>query len=97
MNYSAGVIPVTKADKTVDVADKTYEPANAADRLNWESCKLDRYALALLSSFSPLWFTSSPWLSTLLYTRHPLPFLLSVPLFLGVRVEKKDGGWARTG
>lgn len=38
LNYSAAVIPVTKADKNVDLVDSTYEPLNATDKLNWEAC-----------------------------------------------------------
>ncbi|KAI0541303.1 amidase signature domain-containing protein [Xylaria digitata] len=37
LNYSVVVIPVTKADKHIDVTDKSYEPANEIDRLNWEA------------------------------------------------------------
>ena len=39
-NYVAVVIPVTKADKQIDVIDTSYEPLNAKDRLNWKSCEL---------------------------------------------------------
>ena len=39
MNYSTSVIPVTKADKTVDIFDKSYTPLNDIDRMNWEACK----------------------------------------------------------
>ncbi|KAK4205074.1 Acetamidase [Triangularia verruculosa] len=37
MNYSAAVIPVTKADKSIDVPDITYEPLNDVDKKNWEA------------------------------------------------------------
>ncbi|KAJ6036184.1 general amidase [Penicillium herquei] len=37
MNYSAVVIPVTKADKEIDEADKTYKPLNELDAQNWEA------------------------------------------------------------
>lgn len=40
MNYSVVVIPVTKADKNIDVADESYQPLNATDKLNWEACRL---------------------------------------------------------
>jgi hypothetical protein len=40
LNYSAVVVPITKADKTIDVADKDYKPLNEEDRLVWEDCKL---------------------------------------------------------
>lgn len=39
LNYSAGVIPITKADKNVDVPDTAYQPKNSVDKLNWESCE----------------------------------------------------------
>ncbi|OAA35649.1 general amidase [Metarhizium rileyi] len=37
MNYSAVVIPVTKADKSIDVFDGTYCPKNEKDKRNWEA------------------------------------------------------------
>jgi hypothetical protein len=39
MDYSAAVIPVTKADKKVDNFNKNYEPLNDIDRKNWAACK----------------------------------------------------------
>ena len=39
MNYSAVVIPVTKAAKDLDPFDDSYEPLNEVDELNWKSCK----------------------------------------------------------
>jgi amidase len=39
LNYSAAVIPVTKADKSVDTVDATYKPINDLDRKNWDACK----------------------------------------------------------
>lgn len=39
LNYSAAVIPVTKADKGVDGVDETYTPVNEVDRANWEACE----------------------------------------------------------
>ena len=39
LNYSAVVIPVTKADKDVDVVDTSYHPLDPTDRKNWEACK----------------------------------------------------------
>lgn len=39
MNYSVVVIPVTKADKEVDVIDDAYQPSNELDRENWMACK----------------------------------------------------------
>ncbi|WEW57130.1 amidase [Emydomyces testavorans] len=37
MDYSAVVIPVTKADKTHDKTDKGYKPLNDLDARNWEA------------------------------------------------------------
>ncbi|RWA08465.1 hypothetical protein EKO27_g6644 [Xylaria grammica] len=37
LNYSVVVIPVTKANKDIDVIDKSYEPSNELDGLNWEA------------------------------------------------------------
>ncbi|KAI1327595.1 amidase signature domain-containing protein [Xylariaceae sp. FL0255] len=37
MNYSAVVIPVTKADKLIDTVDTTYQPCSDFDRQNWEA------------------------------------------------------------
>jgi amidase len=34
LNYSAVVIPVTKADKEVDVFDDAYQPSSEFDRKN---------------------------------------------------------------
>lgn len=39
MNYSSVVIPVTKADKEVDVIDDSYQPSSEFDRENWMACK----------------------------------------------------------
>lgn len=41
LNYSAIVIPVSKADKERDVVDASYpnQPLSAEDQLNWEACK----------------------------------------------------------
>ena len=38
MNYSAAVMPVTKADKAVDVVDPSYEPLSEVDKMNWDAC-----------------------------------------------------------
>jgi amidase len=42
MNYSAIAIPITKADKEIDVIDTSYQPLNDLDRKNWEGCKAHR-------------------------------------------------------
>jgi amidase len=39
LDYSVVVIPVTKADQTVDIADPNYEPLNDLDAKNWNACK----------------------------------------------------------
>lgn len=39
MDYSAAVIPVTTANKEIDVFDKDYEPLNETDQKNWEACE----------------------------------------------------------
>jgi len=41
MNYSVVVIPVTTADKTVDVPDPFFVPLGPEDARNWEACKAD--------------------------------------------------------
>ncbi|KAI4088881.1 MAG: hypothetical protein LQ344_005767 [Seirophora lacunosa] len=43
MDYSAAVIPVTRADKSVDVFDHAYQPLNEVDRKNWEAYDPDTY------------------------------------------------------
>ncbi|KAK0670330.1 Acetamidase [Cercophora samala] len=40
MNYSAAVVPVTKADKAIDIVpdgDDAYDPLNDVDKRNWEA------------------------------------------------------------
>ena len=39
LNYSAVVVPVTVANKAVDIIDGKYEPVSEVDRMNWEACK----------------------------------------------------------
>lgn len=55
MDYSAAVIPVTTADKSVDTFDHGYQPLNEVDRKNWEACKwilqLDYYWALLISTW----------------------------------------------
>ena len=36
LDYSAAVVPVTRADKSVDVFDETYKPLNDLDAKNWK-------------------------------------------------------------
>ncbi|KDB20646.1 hypothetical protein H109_07399 [Trichophyton interdigitale MR816] len=36
LDYSVSVVPVTKADKNVDIADPDYEPISELDKANWE-------------------------------------------------------------
>jgi hypothetical protein len=49
-NYSIVVIPVTKADKKIDVFDDSYQPLNPADKLDWEACGTFSMALHLKDS-----------------------------------------------
>ncbi len=39
MDYSAAVIPVTKANKKVDTFNTDYQPMNEVDQKNWEACE----------------------------------------------------------
>jgi amidase len=39
MDYSAIVIPVTKADKSIDIIDPCFSAENDLDALNWEACR----------------------------------------------------------
>jgi amidase len=39
LDYSAAVIPVTTADKDVDVIDPNHVPLNDLDGKNWAWCK----------------------------------------------------------
>ncbi|KAL8786464.1 MAG: hypothetical protein Q9213_002780 [Squamulea squamosa] len=43
LEYSVVVIPVTKADKSIDKYDHTYQPLNEADRKNWEAYDPEAY------------------------------------------------------
>ncbi|KAK8038034.1 hypothetical protein PG994_014801 [Apiospora phragmitis] len=43
LNYSAVVIPVTKADKDLDLVNKSYQPLNAADQKNWDAYDQENY------------------------------------------------------
>jgi hypothetical protein len=56
MDYSAAVIPVTRADQEIDLQDNSYEPLNEKDRKNWEACKAFSLSLSLYmpsSNFKP--------------------------------------------
>jgi hypothetical protein len=44
LDYSTVVIPVTKADKNLDVADNGFTPLSDFDAQNWEACK-SRYVV----------------------------------------------------
>ena len=39
LNYSAVVVPVTKANSDIDLVDHTYIPISGEDKENWEACK----------------------------------------------------------
>ncbi|CAO1598695.1 hypothetical protein XANCAGTX0491_002455 [Xanthoria calcicola] len=43
MDYSAAVIPITKADKSVDTFDHHYQSLNEVDRKNWEAYDPETY------------------------------------------------------
>lgn len=53
LDYSVVIIPVTKADQTIDKADPDYELLNDVDAKNWDGCKSERSLLsrAKLKSF----------------------------------------------
>lgn len=48
LDYSAAVLPVTLADKNVDVVDKGYKPLSPQDEKVWEACESN----FLLSGFA---------------------------------------------
>lgn len=39
LDYSAAVLPVTLADKTIDVQDLTYKPMNPQDDKIYQACE----------------------------------------------------------
>ncbi|KAL8924111.1 MAG: hypothetical protein Q9208_004248 [Pyrenodesmia sp. 3 TL-2023] len=43
LDYSAAVVPVTRAGKFVDKSDDGYKPLNETDRKNWESYDPETY------------------------------------------------------
>jgi hypothetical protein len=49
MDYSAAVIPGTKADKTLDTFNEHYKPHNEIDKLNWEACLCIPMRLSLVA------------------------------------------------
>ena len=40
LDCSVIVIPVTKADQSIDKADPDYQPLNDVDAKNWTACEL---------------------------------------------------------
>lgn len=40
LDYSAVVIPVTRADQEIDLPDPTYQALSEKDQKNWEACKM---------------------------------------------------------
>ncbi len=53
MDYSVAVIPITKADKSIDLFDNDYAPLNEVDKMNWQSCKsISRIPLRSYTCFS---------------------------------------------
>ncbi len=55
MDYSAAVIPVTKADKRIDLFNSDYHPLNGLDQKNWEACKYNsrNIPVPILISYPP--------------------------------------------
>ncbi|KAF2749743.1 general amidase [Sporormia fimetaria CBS 119925] len=43
LDYSACVVPVTRADKEVDVLDEGFQPLNEMDKKNWELYDKEKY------------------------------------------------------
>lgn len=43
LNYSVVVIPVTVADKAIDVPNPSFQPLSPEDTQNWEACKLPKF------------------------------------------------------
>ena len=39
LDYTASVFPVTKVDKSIDLADDAYKPLNELDKKVQDSCK----------------------------------------------------------
>lgn len=62
MDFSVAVIPVTKADKSIDLFDREYEPLNDADRQNWEACKQPRnlFLRAFYYASANAWYQDCP-------------------------------------
>lgn len=58
LNYSVCVIPVSTANKDIDVIDKGYRPLNENDRKNWEACK-SRFEKAGCLKLRPLTYPAS--------------------------------------
>lgn len=47
MNYSVVVVPVTTADRDVDVFDPSYQPLNETDEKNWKACMTHYFLIYL--------------------------------------------------
>jgi len=43
LDYSTAVIPVTRADKSIDIIDPNYKPLNPLDKKNWEWYDAEKY------------------------------------------------------
>lgn len=39
LDFTSAVLPVTKADKNVDVAHGDFKPLTPNDEVNWRACK----------------------------------------------------------
>jgi hypothetical protein len=59
LDYSAAVLPVTTADKNIDIADTEYQPMNAQDDKVHQACTYSSlFSLSL--SLSPFLFLFQP-------------------------------------
>lgn len=47
LDYSAAVLPVTLADKTIDVVDKDYKPLNGQDAKVYAGCEFSVVSILL--------------------------------------------------
>lgn len=54
LDYTSIVIPVTKADRSLDKFEKYYTPLNNTDRMNWEACKQEEQSPNPCSSKTPV-------------------------------------------
>jgi amidase len=43
LDYSSVSLPVSRADKAIDMPDSEYHPINDEDRANWEACSFHSF------------------------------------------------------